>query len=146
MIFKCRFIKPKTSNWYNVESDSFEEAAQDFHGKFVPSSKDFSSVYFDRKTEDSGEYVYFALVEIEGYGQWVVRTYYSCIVRRGKFNPISKPSLQDIANSIGWEKDYKELLEYWTGEESPEKALKNKETHKGLYKTPSNVSQPLTCE
>ena len=34
MIFKCRFIKPKESEWYELEASSLEQAVNDFHEKF----------------------------------------------------------------------------------------------------------------
>jgi hypothetical protein len=134
MICKCRFVKPNTSIWYNVEANSFEEAAQEFHGQFVPSTGDnnYSAVYRDRKPEGGLEHVYFSLVEIEGYGETVVRTYYSGISRLGAKSV--DPTIESIAKAIDWEKNPKELLEYWTGEESSDRALKNKLEKKGLYK------------
>lgn len=132
--YKCRFIKPNYSDWHSVMADSFEEAAQDFHGRYVPVSKDNykSAVYVDRML-DKTEFIYFALIEIEGHGELVVRTYYSEISRKGR-KPNYEPTILDIAKVIGWERDPNELLEYWRGEDSPEKALKDKFEKKGLYK------------
>ena len=134
MIFKCRFIKPNQSDWHNVSAESFEEAAQDFHGLYVPSYyKDRTSlVYVDRKPDNLRECIYFALIEIENHGQLIIRTYYTGIFRKGKERP--DPTIESIAKGLGWTADPAELLEYWTGEESPEKALKNKIESKGLYK------------
>ena len=132
--FKCRFIKPSQSDWQSIEADSFEEAAQDYHGLYVPTFyKNRSSfVYIDRKNNNCREYVYFALIEIENCGQLIVRTYYTGISRKGVERP--DPTIESIAKGLGWTASAEELLEYWTGEESPEKALKNRIEGKGLYK------------
>src|ERR1700748_435246 len=135
MIYKCRFVKPNQSQWHNIDADSFQEAAQEFHGQYVPSYyKDRSSlVYLDRKPNGSSEGVYFALIEIENYGELIVRTYYTCITRKGRASK-DPNTLESVAKGLGWTGLLEELLEYWSGEESPEKALKNKIEHKGLYK------------
>jgi hypothetical protein len=81
MLFKCRTVKPKLTEWREVEAESPEVAANDFHSKW--------QLYFDNLKIRMGRgdgrtyLVHFVVVEIEGHGEQVSRIFEYGIWRAG---------------------------------------------------------------
>ena len=119
MLFRCRTVKPKVSEWREVEAESFDLAANEFHSKY--------QLYFDNlklkmETEDKKIYfIHFVLVEVEGHGEMVSRIFEHGIWRRGGVKGVVVPfktRLKDIAEKLGWTHEPEELVaEGWAGEE-----------------------------
>lgn len=116
MKYRCRTIKPSESQWQEIEADSPEVAASEFHFQcdhFIPHYS-----YIDRKSDGSHQVVNFSLVEIEGHPvPLVARTFVSGIWRKGGVKMYG-PTLGEIASGLGWEYPTEELLsENWECEE-----------------------------
>lgn len=113
--YQCRFTAPRSSGWSAVEAPSPEMAANEFHYR----DKSFGISYCP-DPEKPGSRIYFASVEVDGFGTWVSRVYWSGIVRRGGVRSRGrKLTLADVAKAVRWERDPAELLgEGWDGEES----------------------------
>ena len=119
-IYKCRTIKPKLTEWREVEAESPEVAANEFHAKY--------QLYFDNlklkiETKDKGMYlVHFVVVEIEGHGEQVSRIFEYGIWRAGGVKKPEVPlktRLKELAEKLGWTHEPEELVaEGWEGEES----------------------------
>lgn len=125
MRYKCRTTKPAESKWYEIEAASPEQAANDYHTRDLHC---LASASWEMKNDDGGKYyIMFALVEVEGHGEWVSRVYKYGIYRKGG---VKRPDyrtheqkLKDLATAIGWEKDPAILIEDgWEGEETLEEA------------------------
>jgi hypothetical protein len=102
---------------------SWQEAANTFH--------ELEGVRGFRFTIPQGsgghrETVVFALVEVDGYGQGISRVYLQGITRKGGIQAVSPPTLQEVAERLGWKRSPDELLTPWAGEESWEEARKRR--------------------
>jgi hypothetical protein len=117
MKYKCRTTKPRESRWFEIEAESPEAAANDFHSDYLHEVESLRL----RMEKGSGHYfINFALVEVEGHGEMVSRVYHYGIWRRGakRPEPPLKKRLTEIAQKLGWKRDPKELIvEGWDGEE-----------------------------
>jgi hypothetical protein len=125
--FRCRVIKPRVSEWKDVESDCKENAVQDF---FCPISDEYGHRFRHELPDNRREIIHFGLIEVEGHGELLTRTFSSGIWRQGGVKPHHE-RIEDVAKIIGWEHDPKELLEEWDNEESWEDASERKYSHDG---------------
>jgi hypothetical protein len=115
LTFRCRTKIPHVeADWADIETDSPEQAAMEFHAE-----RDYNSVVYVRETENGGrERVLFALIEIEGHGERVSRVFHRAIWRKGGVRPTRPVTIEDVARKLGWTKDPQELLaEGWDLEE-----------------------------
>lgn len=120
MLFKCRTVKPKLTEWREIDSESPETAANDFHSKW--------QLYFDNlklwvgNEKDGHYYIHYVLVEVEGHGEMVSRIFEYGIWRRGKKTETPfKTRLKELAEKLGWTHEPEELVaEGWEGEEPEE--------------------------
>ncbi len=109
--YRCRTVKPITTDWRTIQANSPEEAANEYHVKESPSGGRTLST----RIEGTGEFVHFSRVEVEGYFEVVARYFFKGIIRRGVR---SYPTLEVIASKLGYEHDPKTLIASgWEGEE-----------------------------
>ncbi len=121
-VFKCRFVKPGQSEWFEITADTYAVAANELHDRHVPNFKaepGCQSIVFWFTAEKPGNSVAFACIEVEGHGEFVSRIYHSGIVRRGGVKlPGRELTIVDVAKAVGWTKDPAELLTSgWEAEE-----------------------------
>ena len=109
MIYRCRFLKPKLSEWFEVEADSPGAAIQTLH-----SVKECGISYRHDLGDGSAEYITFALMEVDGQ-ELVSRMYHQGIRRQGRRN---YPTLQQLAQQLGFERDPASLLSEWEEEQT----------------------------
>jgi len=115
MIYSCRLVKPTVGSWIGIEANSPGEAANEFHCTHMAGTISY-------RPENGSEGVSFALVEVEDHGDFVSRMYYLGIGRAGGVRR-PQPTLKQIAEMLGWERDPEELLEPgWLYEETMEEA------------------------
>lgn len=124
MKYRCRMTMPKPvgeGNWIEIEAESPEQAIQEYHFRLA-SFDQGKSWKVDLKS--GGRYlICFARIEVEGWGDSVSRIFEYGLWRRGGVGPKVKPTLQAVADAIGWEGDPEELVEEgWDFEESMEEA------------------------
>lgn len=114
MTFRARIIKPRATEWLNFGVDTPEDAAQALHDR---NGRSCSAVYVPDADMPASE-VWFALVEVEGHGEFVSRIYRNGIGRRGGVRRKAPATLADIAREVGWTKDPAELVALgWYGEQ-----------------------------
>jgi hypothetical protein len=108
MKYRCRFLKPNTSEWFEVEAESPGEAAQTLH-----SSQGGGFSYRHELEDGKAEYITFALVEVDGQ-ELISRMYEQGILRRGgrKY-----PPLTELAHKLGYKGEPSGLIGKWEGEE-----------------------------
>ena len=117
MKYRVRTTVPAISEWITVEGDRPEDAANDF----LAARSEYVTTF--RHTTADRTSVQFALVEVEGHGEWITRTFSRGIWRRGVRR--SEPSLATIAAALRC--DEADLLaEGWEGEETEEQATVRK--------------------
>ncbi len=124
MLFRVRLLKPRQCEWREVEDSSPEDAANQFHYDLHESD---SIVY--RWAKDSGgvQFVGFALVEVEGHGEFVSRWFRSGLFRKGGVARNPPITLQNIADRLGYTHPPETLLEDgWEGEETFDQARARK--------------------
>lgn len=114
--YKCRVIKPSVSQWFDVNADTPELAARDFHYDklgLIP------GVRFKPDATRPGLTITFARIEVDGHGELVSRVWECRLVRKGGVRRPGIPlRIEDVAKVIGWEHDTQELLTPgWDGEE-----------------------------
>lgn len=115
MIFRCRTLRPELSEWFEIEEETADRAANEFH---VQKSDYFKNLSYWMPTEDGGqEVIHFAMIEVEGHKPVISRYYYRGIYRKGGVRP-NQPTLVQIAEQLHWKADPKELIEPWEGEET----------------------------
>lgn len=122
MIYRCRILIPEETIWYEIESDSPELAANEYHTNISPTYS-LSLPYTD--SDNRRCTVNFALVEVEGYETLISRWYRYGIWRKGGIKPRNfyKDRIKEIAEKLGWNDDPMLLLEPgWNCEESLEEA------------------------
>lgn len=106
MRYRCRFIVPSSDvRWYEVEGESPEDAALNFHYREVPWC---GGPFYVPHADRPGLRVYFARVEVEGHGEHVVSTISSSIVRKGVK---SRATLADIAKALDWPDEPERLMD-----------------------------------
>lgn len=120
MIYRCRSVKPHESTWRDVESDTPESAANEYHCQFGQSD---DYIVTDDRIENDCQRIGFMLVEVENYGEWVSRMFYKGIYRKGGIKRLGQKTfyqrLVEAAKTIGWEKDPMRLVvEGWEEEQS----------------------------
>jgi len=110
MIYRCRCVKPNISEWYEVEANTPEDAANDFM---------FENYYgIHMKTDRPGELCYYAVIEVENHGEFIARRFRIGIRRRGGVpSPASRRTLDDIAKILDVPKEKLKSPEPWYGEE-----------------------------
>lgn len=114
-IYRCCMVRPTPSNWHDVEADSWGEAANEVHANVLEGG-------YRYRADEGGPAVFFAMMEVEGFGQVISRYYWEGIWRRGGVRHYRGPSRLDyIAKELGWVEDPRLLLETgWDGEVSEE--------------------------
>jgi hypothetical protein len=117
-IFKCRSLKPQESPITEIEAETIEGAAEEFHFNYNSNIFPRYPSYSISNTFDSSA-VNFMLVEVDGE-EFVSRFYSNKIWRKGGVkDPKSfEQKLKEIADGLGWKKDPNDLVsEDWPGEE-----------------------------
>lgn len=117
--FRCRSVKPKEMLWQDVEADSPELAANDYHARY---GEGWDHTVVDDRVEGKRHKIGFMRVEVEGHDSFVSRMYYYGIWRRGGVKPWGYKSfeqrLKEAAEVVGFERDPTELADDgWDGEE-----------------------------
>ncbi len=123
MLYTCRVLVPVQTHprIVTIEGDSPEWAANEAHSRYFTNPTD--SMHVARPARDHGEEdVYFARIDVAGYGTFTSRMFKSQIKRRGgvKLNaPTMKERLLYIAGMLEWKDDPAELIgtDMWIGEE-----------------------------
>lgn len=108
MKYRCRTTKPKASEWFDIEAESPELAANSFHSDYDAL---IDSVTYTPNPELPGAFVYFAVVEVEGHGTWVSRVFLSRILRRGGAQRKPPPTIKHVALLLGYKHNPRTLLE-----------------------------------
>ena len=116
--FRCRSLKPKVSEWREIEAETPELAANEYHSFWSETDVRVT----DDRVENRRYKIGFMRVEVEGYDAWVSRMFYYGIWRKGGVKPWGLKSfaarLKEAAEIVGWEHDPMELIEDgWEGEE-----------------------------
>ena len=122
MKYRCRTVKPRISEWFEVEEETPELAAAEFH--FQKDGVVEALAYIVETGPHQQHVVKFVRVEVEGHGAWVSRVYHYGIFRRGGVKPwYPQDRLRQIAQELDWMHKPEDLLEEgWEGEESMEDA------------------------
>lgn len=122
MKYRCRRIKPEpVRGWVEVEAETPEQAVQEYHVGLCGS--DAGKRWWVSMGKDTGYRMFFARIEVEGWGDIVSRVFHYGLWRRGGVRTGAKPTLRAVANAIDWEGDLEELVvEGWDLEETPEEA------------------------
>lgn len=108
MLYRARVIKPRESDWYEAEADTAPKAAD----RFIDDHEFIDHFTYVHDVDGGRETVTFHLVEIAGYGEFMVRRYRRGIGRRGGIKLYSGESvLKKIADGLGYDGEPKELLE-----------------------------------
>jgi hypothetical protein len=107
--FRCRSIVPNYTDWVEIKAESDGHAANEYHYRaFVDQAT------LKWRTED-GTFIYFAMIEVENRGKFIVRRFSKGITRIGHKSLIT---LEEIAKKLGWSGDPQELIQPgWEGEE-----------------------------
>ncbi len=118
MKFQCRAVKPKETECKEVEAETPEEAANEFHSKYNYLSE---VIVVDDRVDNQRTKIGLTYVEVRGYTAWVSRMFYRGIWRKGGVRPWGRKSFEDrlkeAAKAVGWERDPMELVEEgWIGE------------------------------
>lgn len=112
--FRARTLQPSVSEWRNVEAESPELAANEFHHAADPGIKSFTHCVTEG---EKSTLVKFALIEVEGHEPVVSRLFEQRIWRRAGVRK-QDLTLQDIARRLGWSHPAADLLaDGWDGEE-----------------------------
>lgn len=106
--YRCRFVAPTSSDWADVEADSPESAANEFHFKRTELGRQPDSVTYIPDADKPGSRIHFARVAVDGHGEMVSRVYTIGIIRRGVAP--RRMSLAEVARIVRWEHDPAELL------------------------------------
>lgn len=115
MIYRCRTTKPKVSEWFDIEAESPELAANAFHSDH---NDELESLAFYPDPDMMGKSVRFVCIEVEGHEIMVSRLFVSEIARRGGALRKTLPTLEEIAKRLDYQHDPGTLLEEgWEGEE-----------------------------
>lgn len=125
MKIKVRTLKPKESPWFDVEGEDRDDAIYNFHAREVD-GREYAGYRF-RVEEKSNKthYIYFALIEVEGE-EPVVSRIFSYGIWRGTGRVATGPTIEEIADKLGWTHPPKDLLGEWDGEETMEEAVARK--------------------
>ena len=126
MKFKMRMVKPKASPWFDVQGEDRDDAIYNFHAREVD-GREYAGYRFRVEEKDKKvHYIYFALVEVEGDAEPLVSRIFSYgIWRSGRV--ATGPTIQEIAEKLGWTHPPQDLLGEWDGEETMEEAEVRKE-------------------
>jgi len=114
MIYKCRIVKPNVGQWFDVEASSEGEAALEHHYNY----SNVGYAYVLELPENTRQQINFALVEVDGFGEFISRVYIKGIWRKGgiKLNR-GEDYLITIARNLNWEHPAEDLLKPgWDGE------------------------------
>lgn len=118
----CRFTVPYTKGVFYVPAESAEDAAQDLllkHTDLGIKVHPLSHAGVDDSKWGPGDYVYFAVISVDGQ-KLIARCFTSGIVRRGGLRRRSTKSLVEVLTEVAERLDYAEdpasLLEEWEGE------------------------------
>lgn len=109
--YRCRTTKPivNGTGWFDIEACSPTEAAQNlvWNNPHLP-----TYTYFHETGPDTRETITFTLVEVEGFGEFIVRNYRAGLYRRGGIKVKSGSGyLKQIAHDLCFDGDPKELLD-----------------------------------
>lgn len=152
MTFHCRTTVPAVSRWYEIEADTPEEAAANFHCEHgelemlrvsveEPQRCSVAFVLVEVVDQLEGEDLLIGargvrrvegLEEDDGHAQEIIsRTFHTGIYRRGGVKPAgwkpTKDRLVEIAKLLGWTQDPQDLIaEGWDLEESWDEAARKK--------------------
>lgn len=116
--YNVRRLRPAPEpNFTPVEAASPEEAADTYYN--TRNTDGYPTISFLHKVGDAKfQRVKYALIEIEGHGELVARSFHSGIWRRGaRPNANLSEQLTRVATELGWEHDPSELLDKWDLEE-----------------------------
>lgn len=120
MLFRCRFLLPKESQWFEVEDAGPAQAANTCHF-----DRDELGIRYTEHLPDGGkQQISFARIEVEGHGSWVSRVYKLGIWRKGGVpRPGYQVTLEDIARAVEYDADPQTLIAPgWEFEETMEEA------------------------
>jgi hypothetical protein len=116
--YNVRRLRPSPEpNFTPVEATSPEAAADTYYN--TRNSDGYPTISFFREVGDAKlERVKYALIEIEGHGEFVARSFHSGIWRRGaRPNESLSEKLNRVVVELGWEHDPSDLLGEWDLEE-----------------------------
>jgi hypothetical protein len=119
-LFNCKTGEPE---WIPIEADSPEAAAQEYHSRalvspYFPPRAGYKGYRYRVEEEDGRvHFIHFALVEVEGNEPLVSRIFAHGIWRKGGVKS-RNPTLQEIADKLGWRHPPEELIGTWEGEEA----------------------------
>ena len=125
MQFKIRSLRPHVTPFTAVEADTLAEAAGDFL------AENRAKALFVRPANAGradGDTTYFAVLEVEGEGEFVARYFYGGIGRQGGIkpkNPNERDSIAAVERDLGLKPGDISDVE-WVGEESPDHAWDRK--------------------
>ena len=125
MIWKCRTTKPSVSEWSEIEAPTFKEAANSLHEENLWK---LPRLVYQHHTDDGKMVkIHFAIVEVEGHGEWVSRIFEYNLWRGGGV-PSQRPkiTLQSIATTLGYTHDPNTLVDEtsWEFEETMDEAAR----------------------
>lgn len=121
--YRCRRVRPNSEDtWTTVEESSPGRAANEYQVRY---GRSYNYCIVEENVADNKmQYVYFAVIEVDGHGLFISRYYYSRIWRRaGVRIPDKKPlseKLVDLASVLGYDGSPEELLHPGWDEEEEE--------------------------
>lgn len=122
MKYRCRALKPETTDWSEIEASLPEDAANSYHDQKNP-----PSITYRWETPNSGVvFVSFARIEVEGFGEMISKIEEYRIIRRGGVRSRDPVTLQRVAEVVGYKDDPQTLLDTWDGAETLEEAHRRK--------------------
>lgn len=118
MIFKARALRPKQTDWKEIEGEDPQWIAGEYQIRFGPPSLLARRVEVDGRGIKRVEHIRFCVVEVEGFGEFISRYFSTGIFRRGGLKPPGLGELQNIANILRWDDHPDRLLDNgWDHEE-----------------------------
>lgn len=106
MKFRCRTKIPAETLWVEIAADDPEQAAMEYFFQH-----DLVRIVHVRTIEGKRESVLFALVEVEGHGEWIARVFRRDLWRKGGVKLRRQTiTIEDVARQLGWTGDPEELL------------------------------------
>lgn len=123
MLFRCRFLLPKESKWFEVDDESPAQAANTCHFDRFELGIGFT----EHLPNEGRQHISFARIEVEDHGSWVSRVYKHGIWRKGGVQRPGQLTLVDIARILEYDDDPQTLVAPgWEFEETMEEASARK--------------------